>query len=121
MNKISSVDEFCRSLYSHIEVIDLGGNKLTTIPTALIHFLENLNQLTLINNDIQRLPNLIGRHKKLKNIQVDGNPLKTIRRPIIDGGSQRLIQYLHDKFSEQYDLTIEEWALKQDEEDKAMV
>ena len=72
-----------------------------------------------MNNDIQRLPNLIGRHKTIKNIQVDGNPLKSIRRPIIARGSAGILQYLEDRFIEGTDDKIEEWAQEQDKKDLA--
>ena len=59
------------------------------------------------------MPNLIGRHNKLKNIQVDGNPLKSTRRPVIAKGSQGILAYLHDRFVESTDLIVEEWATDQ--------
>lgn len=46
---------------------------------------------------------MIAVHKKLKNIQVDGNPLKSIRRAIIDKGSQGIFKYLEDKYIEEVD------------------
>ena len=88
------------------------------MPTALLFYLTNLSQLTLLNNDIQKLPNLLGKHKKLKNIQVDGNPLKTIRRHIIARGSQGILQYLADKYVEGTDDAIEPWAEQQNQKDK---
>lgn len=102
---------------SQLELLDVGGNKITEIPIALIHFLKNLCQLTLTNNDINRLPNLIGMHKNIKNIQVDGNPLKSIRRAIIDRGSQGVLKYLMDKYVEGQDNKVEQWAIDQDQND----
>mmetsp|Transcript_580 Transcript_580/g.664 ORF Transcript_580/g.664 Transcript_580/m.664 type:complete len:81 (+) Transcript_580:1589-1831(+) len=68
MNRVTSVRLLCRSSFAQLEVVDLGGNKVNEMPTAFFHFLKGLCQLTLSNNDIQRLPNLIGQHKTLKNI-----------------------------------------------------
>lgn len=68
MNKITSVNFMCRSAFSSIETLDLGGNKIVEMPTAFIHFLKNLRILMIANNDIQKLPNLIGKHDHLKNI-----------------------------------------------------
>lgn len=110
MNKVTSVTELCRDAYQNIDTLDLGQNKVQEVPTALLFYLKNLTQLTLLNNDIQKLPHLLGKHKKLKNIQVDGNPLKTIRRPIIARGSQGILQYLADKYVEGTDDAIEPWA-----------
>ena len=121
MNKVASVNELCREAYSGIDTLDLGQNKIQEVPTALLYYMPNLNQLTLLNNDIQKLPNLLGKHKKLKNIQVDGNPLKTIRRPIIARGSQGILAYLADKYIEGQDDTIEAWAEEQNQRDKEEV
>ena len=57
-------------------------------------------------------------HKKIKQIQVDGNPLKSIRRAIIDKGSQGVLKYLMDKYVEGTDDKVEQWALDQDKKDK---
>lgn len=98
MNKITELKEFCRKEFKILEVVDLGNNKIREVPIALFHYLQNLNLINLQNNDIDRLPSIIGLHKTLKTIQVDGNPLKSIRRPIIDKGSDSLMQHLRDKF-----------------------
>lgn len=117
MNKIDSIRFLCRSAFDGLETLDLGGNKIEEIPTASVHFLKSLSQFVLINNDVQKLPNLIGHHKKLKNIQVDGNPLKSIRRPIIARGSQGILQYLADRYTDA-DAEIEDWAKEQDQQDQ---
>jgi len=110
MNKLTGVEELCREGYQALETLDLGQNKIQQLPVALVFYLKNLCQLTLLNNDIQRLPHLLGRHKAIKNLQVDGNPLKTIRRPIIARGSAGVLEYLADKYVEGHDHKIEEWA-----------
>lgn len=110
MNKITSVKPVCRSLFAGLEVLDLGGNKVDEIPVAMFHYCKGLCQLTLTNNELQKLPNLIGLHKNLKNIQVDGNPLKSIRRSIIEKGSAGILRYLMDRYVEENDNKIEEWA-----------
>lgn len=107
MNKVSEVNELCRPAYENLEVVDLGGNKVATIPIAFCHYLKGLCQLTLTNNDVNRLPHNFGKHKNIKNLTVDGNPLKSIRRPIIDGGSARILAYLADKFNETCDNNVE--------------
>ena len=107
-------------MFEGLETIDLGGNKIEEIPVSFIHYIKNLGQLLIANNDIQRLPNLIGKHGKLKNIQVDGNPLKSIRRPIIARGSQGILQYLGDRYTDP-DAEYEDWAkeqVKKDEEEE---
>lgn len=119
MNRVTEVNEVCRPAYVNLEVLDLGGNKVSVMPIALCHYVKGLCQLTLTNNDVNRLPHNLGKHKNIKNLTVDGNPLKSIRRPIIDGGSARILAYLLDKFNDTVDNKVEEWALEQEEADKA--
>jgi len=42
MNKVDDVKELCRSAYSGLETVDLGGNKVTEIPVAMIYYLKGL-------------------------------------------------------------------------------
>lgn len=117
MNKISCIRELCRREFSlNLEVLDLGNNKIKECPIALVHYLKNLQLLNLINNDLERIPNLLGLHKAIKTLQVDGNPLKTIRRPIIEKGSDALLKYLRDKYQEDKDSIVEEWALEMEKD-----
>lgn len=44
--------------------------------------------------------------------------MKSIRRAIIDKGSQGVLKYLMDKYVEEYDSKVEQWALDQDKSDK---
>lgn len=72
----------------------------------------------MINNDCQKLPNMLGLHKKLKNVSVEGNPLKSIRRPIIAKGAAGILAYLGDRYIEENDGKAEEWAIEQNKADK---
>ena len=44
--------------------------------------------------------------------------MKSIRRAIIDKGSQGVLKYLMDKYVEGTDDKVESWALDQDKKDK---
>ena len=65
----------------------------------------------LVNNDLFQLPPLFGYHPCLKTLSVDGNPLKSIRRNIIEGGTDTLLKFLKDKFVQGRDDAVEIWAL----------
>lgn len=110
-NQIASLEELCRPEFQALEVLDLGSNRLRDLPKALIHYLPNLTALTVSNNDLEKLPPLLGFHKNVSQIACDGNPLKTIRRAIIDRGTEALKKFLQDKFIQGQDDVIEEWAL----------
>jgi hypothetical protein len=56
------------------------------------------------------MPHLLGLHKTLKTLQLDGNPLKTLRRPILDKGTDAVLKYLRDKYVEGRDDLVEDWA-----------
>jgi hypothetical protein len=43
--------------------------------------------------------------------------LKTIRRPIIEKGAEAILKCLRDKYVEERDSIIEDWALEMEKED----
>ena len=72
--------------------------------------------INLVNNDLDRIPHLLGHHKTIKTVQIEGNPLKTIRRPIIEKGADAILKHLRDKFVEGKDDVIEDWALEMEKD-----
>jgi len=76
MNKLTQVRELCRREFENLDVLDLGNNKITEVPVALAHYCKSLGTLNLINNDLAALPSLLGLHANLKNLQIEGNPVK---------------------------------------------
>lgn len=109
-NRITDCRELCRKNFENLEVLDIGNNKIREVPIALVFYLSKLNMLAMANNDITHMPNWIGFHNRLSTLQIDGNPLKMIRRAIIDKGTQEIMRYLRDKFVEGKDDQVEEWA-----------
>ena len=45
-------------------------------------------------------------HKAIKTVNIDGNPLKTIRRPIIEKGTDAILKHLRDKYVEERDSRL---------------
>uniref|UniRef100_A0A8C9QET9 Leucine-rich repeat-containing protein 40 n=1 Tax=Spermophilus dauricus TaxID=99837 RepID=A0A8C9QET9_SPEDA len=81
-----------------ILVLDLRDNKLKSIPDE-ITLLQSLERLDLSNNDISSLPCSLG-NLHLKFLALEGNPLRTIRREIINKGTQEVLKYLRSKIKD---------------------
>ena len=87
MNRLTDVKELCRSQFGGLEVIDIGNNRVTEIPIALPFYLARLTTLAMVNNDCLNLPYWLGFHKTIQAVSVEGNPLKRIRRQIVEKGT----------------------------------
>ncbi|XP_055497878.1 leucine-rich repeat-containing protein 40 [Leucoraja erinacea] len=87
---------------SAISVLELRDNKLKSLPDEVL-LLQGLERLDLTNNDICNLPYKLGNLPKLKSLLLEGNPLRSIRRDIINGGTQELLKYLRSRMEEQAD------------------
>ncbi|XP_062960949.1 leucine-rich repeat-containing protein 40 isoform X3 [Cynocephalus volans] len=81
-----------------ILVLDLRDNKLKSVPDEII-LLQSLERLDLSNNDISSLPYSLG-NLHLKFLALEGNPLRTIRREVINKGTQEVLKYLRSKIKD---------------------
>ncbi|XP_023618646.1 leucine-rich repeat-containing protein 40 isoform X4 [Myotis lucifugus] len=81
-----------------ILVLDLRDNKLKSVPDE-ITLLQSLERLDLSNNDISSLPYSLGK-LHLKFLALEGNPMRTIRREIINKGTQEVLKYLRSKIKD---------------------
>ena len=79
-NKITDINELCRPEFGGLEILDIGNNKITQIPVAFVHFLSSLSDLSVSNNEIRKLPPLLGYRKSIQKLAIDGNPLTTLKR-----------------------------------------
>ena len=55
---------------------------------------QALERLDLTNNDLSTLPFSLGTLPNLKSLPIEGNPMKAIRRDIIQRGTVGLLKYL---------------------------
>ncbi|XP_074859301.1 leucine-rich repeat-containing protein 40 isoform X2 [Carettochelys insculpta] len=85
-----------------LSVLELRDNKLKSLPDE-ITLLQGLERLDLTNNDISSLPYALGNLPQLKLLALEGNPLRAIRRDILQKGTQELLKYLRSKIQ---DITI---------------
>ena len=60
--------------------------------------LNALEVLNLMNNNISALPAKLGLlSEKLRVLMLEGNPLRSIRRPILEKGSAAVLEYLRGR------------------------
>ncbi|XP_071293090.1 leucine-rich repeat-containing protein 40 isoform X2 [Agelaius tricolor] len=83
---------------SSLCVLELRDNKIKAVPEE-ITVLQKLERLDLANNDISRLPYTLGNLPQLKFLALEGNPLRTIRRDLLQG-TQELLKYLRSKIQD---------------------
>lgn len=83
----------------NVRTLDLRDNKITKIPDDIIT-LQLLERLDVTNNDLSTLPYSLGVLPHLKAVQLEGNPMKTIRRDIIARGTVGLLKYLRSRLEE---------------------
>uniref|UniRef100_A0A2N9F5L8 Leucine-rich repeat-containing N-terminal plant-type domain-containing protein n=1 Tax=Fagus sylvatica TaxID=28930 RepID=A0A2N9F5L8_FAGSY len=83
-----------------LRILDLSQNSLQSVPVEFQH-LTSLTELDLSDNNIAVLPPELGLlEPNLQALRLDGNPLRSIRRSILDRGTKAVLNYLKDKIPE---------------------
>ncbi|PNH04761.1 Leucine-rich repeat-containing protein 40 [Tetrabaena socialis] len=80
-----------------LRVLNLSSNRLEGLP-AEVATMTRLEELNLCNNNIAALPPQLGLlSASLRSLGLEGNPLRTLRRPILERGTAAVLQYLKDR------------------------
>ena len=94
-NQISSIPHQIKQLKA-LTVLDLTGNQLMSVPPEL-GMLSALKELFLFDNMLQTLPFELGSLHQLEMLGMDGNPLNTQLKKILQTeGTPALIAYMRD-------------------------
>lgn len=85
--------------------LDLSGNQLAALPASISKF-KRLEELDVSNNALTGLPPELGllapsRGGALRALSVGGNCIRTIRRPLLEGGTGALLDYLLTRLPQQ--------------------
>ncbi|XP_068111158.1 leucine-rich repeat-containing protein 27 [Hyperolius riggenbachi] len=76
--KLSHLTEEHYRNYPCLKNLHLQGNVLSSLPDSLFLYLPNLIWLDLRYNEITSLPGTIGKHRLLKYLLLEGNPIKAL-------------------------------------------
>jgi len=89
-----------RHLPKHIEgapnlsILDVRDNKIVEFPAELVESCRKLVRIDLRNNDLPGLPPEFGLLQQLNHVELDGNPLRTLRRATIEAGTKEVLKVL---------------------------
>ena len=79
-----------------LATIDVSSNSLQKLPESLGRCI-NLRALDASNNDLAELPCSLGTLPKLQRIALDGNPLRSVRRDVIERGCEAIKAFLRTR------------------------
>ncbi|XP_010142449.1 PREDICTED: leucine-rich repeat-containing protein 40, partial [Buceros rhinoceros silvestris] len=106
-NQIETINAENLKHLNSLSVLELRDNKIKSVPDE-ITLLQKLERLDLSNNDISRLPYTLGNLLQLKFLALEGNPLRTIRRDLLQKGTQELLKYLRSRIQDDVTNSNEE-------------
>ena len=95
-NRISSLEQlWSPEVLPWLEILDVSNNQLSELSEGVWNK-QKLNYLNVENNNMGKLPTILG-FMPLLGLKVDGNPLKLIKRTVIDKGTVALLDFLRNK------------------------
>ena len=80
-------------------MIDLHNNKLSTLPESVLK-LTNLKTFKVSNNNLNEINPRIALIEELVRINIEGNPLRSIKPAMRNAGAMQLKKYLKMRLEE---------------------
>lgn len=96
-NQIEDIEPLSSSLLRNLKVLDISNNRIQSLSTIFLEQRQDLTHLNIENNEIVKLPTELGFFKGLQSLKVIGNPLKLIRREVLDRGTNEILNFLRSR------------------------
>ncbi|KAF0682360.1 Aste57867_25498 [Aphanomyces stellatus] len=94
-NRISELDDVNWSLLKNLSIVSIADNKLISV--GKIYEAPNLTSLSIENNSLTQIPFELGFCTKLKALNINGNPQRSVRLTTINKGTEEILLYLKNK------------------------
>ena len=98
-NRIQKIEENAFEKFQSLVSLSLRDNAISEIPESFTK-LKKLERADLSNNSLSTLPNAVGK-MDLKALTLDGNSMRSIRRDIVDRGTNAILAYLKSRIPEE--------------------
>jgi len=92
----NQLTEVPKGLPKTISILKLSDNKIKKLGDEVLS-VTKLERLDLTNNDLTQISPYISNMPNLKVLNLEGNPIKSIRRDIINRGSAAVLKYLQTR------------------------
>jgi Leucine-rich repeat (LRR) protein len=93
-NYLTDISIFSLNLFQKMDTLDFGNNKVEILPQKFYRNVPSLKILNLENNEVKIIPTELCLLHGLNKLNIVGNPIKTMRSNIINGGVNVLMDYL---------------------------
>ncbi|XP_050303394.1 leucine-rich repeat-containing protein 40-like [Anthonomus grandis grandis] len=84
----------------HLKIFELRDNRISILPPKVVNLMQ-LTKLDLTNNALEEIPCVLSLLPHLQSLKLEGNQLKSIRSDVIRTGTQRIMQFLKEKLTEE--------------------
>jgi len=92
----ASSNENLSRIQSSLSELLIHDNNISVLPSDLSLFVK-LRVIDITNNNVTDIPASLGYNKALQRLQIEGNPIRTIRRTLLTQSTEELKKYLRTR------------------------